>query len=98
LHHFGLTATNLKAMVEWYADVLGMVPNHRSSTGGSDFRAAWLSNDQANHCLVIMPDLLVAARASVAELHERAYAGEFSGPSGFYRHCLVTAAARSAAG
>lgn len=205
LHHFGLTTANLEAMVQWYANVLGMVPNHRSSPGqgspaGSYFRAAWLSNDQANHRLVIMelrgltddprrschtglhhfafeyatlddllatyvrlkglgikpvlaadqgattsfyyedpdrnrvellvdnfsageqssafmrsspdfaanpmgayvdPGLLVAARAagvSVAELHERAYAGEFCGPSGFYRHSLVTAAARSAAG
>jgi catechol 2,3-dioxygenase len=47
------------------------------------------------------PEQLIAARAagmSVAELHERASAGEFCSVNGFYRHCLVTAANRSAAG
>lgn len=47
------------------------------------------------------PEQLIAARAagmSVAELHERAYAGEFCSVNGFYRHCLVTAANQSAAG
>ena len=46
------------------------------------------------------PQQMIAARAagmSVAELHERAYAGEFCSANGFYRHCLVTAANRSAA-
>jgi catechol 2,3-dioxygenase len=47
------------------------------------------------------PEQLIAARAegmSVAELHERAAAGEFCSANGFYRHCLATAANRSAAG
>jgi len=46
------------------------------------------------------PEQMIAARAagmSVAQLHERAYAGEFCSANGFYRHCLVTAANRSAA-
>jgi catechol 2,3-dioxygenase len=205
LHHFGLTTANLEAMVDWYAMVLGMEPNHRSrapvgAPSGSRWRIAWVSNDQANHRIAIMalpdltadaqrsrhkglhhvafayatlddllatyarlkilgiepvqaahhgaitsfyyedpdgnsielmvdnfgdekqssaflrtspafaanptgtdvdPEQLFAARAagmSVAELHERAYAGEFCSANGFYRHCLVTAADRSAAG
>jgi catechol-2,3-dioxygenase len=43
------------------------------------------------------PEQLLAARAaglSVAEIHERAYAGEFCSAGGFYRHCLVTTADR----
>lgn len=45
------------------------------------------------------PELLSEARAaglSVAELHERAYAGEYCSAKGFYRHCLAMAANRSA--
>jgi catechol 2,3-dioxygenase len=205
LHHFGLTTANLEAMVDWYANVLGMEPNHQSSTpvGAppvSRWKIAWVSNDQANHRIAIMalpgltddaqrsrhkglhhvafayasldellatyarlknlgiepvraadhgattsfyyedpdcnsielmvdnfgdgeqssafmrtspafatnpmgtdvdPEQMMAARTagmSVAELHERAYAGEFCSANGFYRHCLVTAANRSAAG
>jgi catechol-2,3-dioxygenase len=44
------------------------------------------------------PDQLLAARRSgmsVAEIHERAYSGEFCGASGFYRHCLAVAANQS---
>lgn len=33
---------------------------------------------------------------SVAELHERAYAGKFCSANGFYRHCLLTAANQEA--
>ena len=47
------------------------------------------------------PAQLIAARQagmSVAELHDRAYAGEFCSANGFYQHCLVMAATRSAAG
>jgi catechol 2,3-dioxygenase len=47
------------------------------------------------------PEQVLAARTAgmpVAELHERACAGEFCSANGFYRHCLVTAANRSAAG
>src|SRR5271170_1457384 len=32
LHHFGLKTSNLDAMVDWYGKVLGMKPNHRTST------------------------------------------------------------------
>jgi catechol-2,3-dioxygenase len=41
------------------------------------------------------PEQLLGARAagmSVAEVHERAYAGEFCSARGFYRHCLATMA------
>jgi catechol-2,3-dioxygenase len=205
LHHFGLKTANLDAMVDWYAKVLGMKPNHRTSTpmgaqADSRWSIAWISNDDAHHRIAIMalhrltddeqrsrhkglhhfafeyptlddllatyrrlmvlaiepvraaddgattsfyyedpdrnsielmidnfgdgressefmrtspafannpmgadvdPEQILAARAagmSVAEIHERAYAGEFCGANGFYRHCLVTAANRSAAG
>jgi catechol 2,3-dioxygenase-like lactoylglutathione lyase family enzyme len=205
LHHFGLTTANLEAMVDWYAKVLGMAPNYRSSTpvgvpSVSRWKIAWVSNDQANHRIAIMalpgltgdvqrsrhkglhhvafeyatlddlmatyarlkvlgiepvraadhgattsfyyedpdgnsielmvdnfgdgeqssafmrtpqafatnsmgtdvdPEQMIAARAAgmpVAELRERAYAGEFCSANGFYRHCLVTAANRSAEG
>jgi catechol 2,3-dioxygenase-like lactoylglutathione lyase family enzyme len=205
LHHFGLATANLEAMVDWYAKVLGMAPNHRSraptgAQSASGWRIAWVSNDQANHRIAIMalsglsddaqrsrhkglhhvafeyvsidellttyarlkdlgiepvraadhgattsfyyedpdrnsielmvdnfgdgeqssafmrtspafatnpmgtdvdPDQMIAARAAgmpVAELHERAYAGEFCSANGFYRHCLVTAANRSTTG
>jgi catechol-2,3-dioxygenase len=59
LHHFGLATANLEAMVDWYAKVLGMAPNHRSRapTGAqsvSGWRIAWVSNDQANHRIAIM--------------------------------------------
>jgi catechol 2,3-dioxygenase len=30
LHHFGLTTSNLEVRVDWYANVLGMAPNHQS--------------------------------------------------------------------
>ena len=33
---------------------------------------------------------------SVAELHERAYAGKSCSANGFYRHCLLTAANQEA--
>jgi catechol-2,3-dioxygenase len=192
-------------MVDWYAKVLGMEPNHRSGApveaqSVSRWRIAWVSNDEANHRIAIMalpgltedaqrschkglhhiafeyatlddllgtyarlrtlgiapvraadhgtttsfyyedpdrnsielivdnfgdgkessafmrmspefaanpigtdvdPEQMIAARAagmSVAELHERAYAGTFCSAKGFYRHCLVTAASKSAAG
>jgi len=44
------------------------------------------------------PDQIYAARKggiSVAEIHARAYSGEFCGASGFYRQCLANAAAQS---
>jgi len=203
LHHFGLTTSNLEAMVDWYAKLLDTEPNHRPSKAVaghsvSRWRTVWIGNDQASHRIAIMalpaltadpqrsrhqglhhvafafanlddllatyarlkllgiepvraadhgatisfyyedpdrnsielmvdnvaaaweskgfkqsspansmgtdvdPEQLLAARAagmSVAELHEGAYGGEFCSANGFYRHCLLTAAAsRSAAG
>jgi catechol 2,3-dioxygenase-like lactoylglutathione lyase family enzyme len=59
LHHFGLTTANLEAMVDWYGKVLGMTPNHQTSTpvgaqGPPGLRAAWVTNDKANHRIAIM--------------------------------------------
>jgi catechol-2,3-dioxygenase len=190
-------------MVDWYRKVLGMKPNHRTSVtsaahGASEWRLAWVSNDEANHRISIMamprladdeqrsrhkgvhhiafeystlddllanyarlkslgiepvcaadhgamtsfyyedpdrnsiellvdnfgdgeqssdfmrrspefannpmgadvdPEQIYAARASgmsVAEIHGRAYAGEFCGAKAFYRHCLAAAANQAA--
>ena len=47
------------------------------------------------------PEQMLAARAagmSVAELHERAYAGKLCSANGFYRHWLLTAADQGRAG
>src|SRR5260370_41311895 len=42
LHHFGLTTANLEAMVDWYAKVLDMAPNHRPSTPvGAQAGSGW---------------------------------------------------------
>jgi len=59
LHHFGLITARLEAMVDWYAKVLGMAPNHESRTPSgsqtpSGLRAAWVTNDRANHRIAIM--------------------------------------------
>jgi catechol-2,3-dioxygenase len=59
LHHFGLMTANLEAMVGWYAEVLGMAPNHLSSTPlgaqtAPGLRVAWVTNDGANHRIAIM--------------------------------------------
>jgi catechol-2,3-dioxygenase len=59
LHHIGLKTSNLDAMVEWYAKVLGMEPTHRTSTtppGGASggWKIAWLSNDEANHRISLL--------------------------------------------
>ena len=39
LHHFGLKTSNLDAMVDWYGKVLGMKPNHRTSTQPAQCKA-----------------------------------------------------------
>jgi catechol 2,3-dioxygenase len=64
LHHVGLTTANLEAMLDWYGKVLGMTPNHQSTRpAGAEsppgLRAAWLSNDRANHrvAIVALPGL-----------------------------------------
>jgi catechol-2,3-dioxygenase len=203
LHHLGLKTSNLDAMVDWYAKVLGMETNHRTSThsgaqGAGGWKIAWLTNDEANHRITIMalprltddeqrsghkglqhiafayqtlddllatyarlkslgiepiraadhgtttsfyyedpdrnsiellvdnfgddkqstefmrrspafainpmgadvdPDQIYAARnsgMSLAEIHRRAYSGEFCGAGAFYRHCLTAAASQTA--
>jgi catechol 2,3-dioxygenase len=65
LHHLGLTTGNLEAMIDWYRKVLGMTVVHQTAAaaGGQKdapaLRAAWVSNDEANHRLafVQLPDL-----------------------------------------
>jgi catechol 2,3-dioxygenase len=59
LHHVGLTTSKLEAMVDWYAKVLGMAPNHQSRAPAGaktppGLRAAWVTNDRANHRIAIM--------------------------------------------
>ena len=76
-----------------------MVDNFGNGEQSSDFIRR--SPDFANNPMGadVDPDQIYAARAagmSIAEIHERAYAGEFCGANGFYRHCLATAANRSA--
>src|SRR5271165_6486556 len=58
LQHYGLTTSNLDAMIEWYRKVLGMTVNHRSEARGGVQRgpfsaAAFLSNDEVNHRMVL---------------------------------------------
>jgi catechol 2,3-dioxygenase-like lactoylglutathione lyase family enzyme len=50
LHHCGILTARTEEMIHWYARVLGMTTNFRSTTSGI---------------------------ASFADLHRRAYAGEF---------------------
>src|SRR5260370_642250 len=74
LHHFGVETRHPEKMVEWYAKVVGMVTmcstaNARGSEAGVSMSANFVDADK-----------LVAARQagmSFAELHRRAYAGEF---------------------
>ncbi len=64
LHHFGLTTARLDEMADWYATVLGMTPNLRSTValgpeGSGSVAGAWVTNDRANHrvALVSLPGL-----------------------------------------
>ena len=77
-----------------------MVDNFGDAEQSSDFMRR--SPDFANNPMGadVDPDQMYAARAagmSVAEIHERAYAGEFCGANAFYRHCLAAAANQSTA-
>jgi catechol 2,3-dioxygenase len=59
LHHIGLTTANFQAMKDWYGKVLGMTSNHETAapdgaTSLPPMRAAWLTNDGANHRIAIM--------------------------------------------
>ena len=58
LQHFGLTTSNLDAMVDWYRKVLGMGINHRAALppiarDRAPFSAAaFISNDEVHHRVV----------------------------------------------
>jgi catechol 2,3-dioxygenase len=72
-----------------------MVDNFGDAEQSSDFMRR--SPDFAKNPMGadVDPDQMFAARAtgmSIAEIHERAYAGEFCGANAFYRHCLAAAA------
>jgi catechol 2,3-dioxygenase len=60
LHHLGLTTGNLEAMIDWYRKVLGMTVVHQTeaAAGGQKdaptLKAAWVSNDEANHRLAFV--------------------------------------------
>lgn len=65
LQHFGLTTSNLDAMLDWYRQVLGMTLNHRTPDLGGPRQSPWrsaafVSNDEVNHRIAIfeMPDLV----------------------------------------
>lgn len=66
LQHFGLTTSNMDAMLDWYQKVLGMTLNHRTKSLGGPRNSPWMSaafvsNDEVNHRIAIfeMPDLVV---------------------------------------
>jgi catechol 2,3-dioxygenase len=48
LHHVTLKTTRLKEMIDWYAAVVGLKPQHVAPVG------AWLTNDAANHRLALL--------------------------------------------
>ncbi|MGA7329995.1 MAG: VOC family protein, partial [Rhodomicrobium sp.] len=57
LQHYGMTTSNLDAMLDWYRKVLGMIVNHRSEVRGGAQRgpfsaAAFVSNYEVNHRIV----------------------------------------------
>jgi len=56
LHHFGILTARTEEMIHWYARVLGMTTNFRSTTSG----IAFVSNDKAHHriALVSWPGLI----------------------------------------
>jgi hypothetical protein len=61
LQHIGLTTGRLQPMLDWYKTVLGMrliyiSENPTGNAHGSSLKAAWLSNDEANHRVAITRD------------------------------------------
>ena len=48
LHHYGIVTTQLDAMLEWYAKVVGIEVNFVSSMG------AWVGNDVAHHRIAMV--------------------------------------------
>jgi catechol-2,3-dioxygenase len=76
-----------------------MVDNFGDGEQSSDFMRR--SPDFANNPMGadVDPEQIYAARSagmSVAEIHERAYAGEFCSANAYYRHCLAAAANQTA--
>jgi catechol 2,3-dioxygenase len=47
-HHFNLKTTQLQALVDWYAAVVGAEVTFQDETG------AWLTNDAANHRIALL--------------------------------------------
>lgn len=62
LQHYGLTTANTDRMIDWYRKVLGMMVNYRSAPS-SPFSAAFVSNDEVHHRIVLieMPGLAADA-------------------------------------
>ena len=60
LHHLGLTTGNLQTMIDWYRKVLGMSVVHQTQAAivgeqnAPTIKAAWVSNDEANHRLAFV--------------------------------------------
>ncbi|HEY2715337.1 MAG TPA: VOC family protein [Solirubrobacterales bacterium] len=48
LHHVQLKTARLAEMIDWYVEAVGLIVTYRCD------RAAWLSNDDANHRLAIL--------------------------------------------
>ncbi len=48
LHHFNLKTTQLQALIDWYAVVVGAEVAFQDATG------AWLTNDAANHRIALL--------------------------------------------
>jgi catechol 2,3-dioxygenase len=47
-HHFNLKTTQLQALIDWYAAVVGAEVTFQDATG------AWLTNDAANHRIALL--------------------------------------------
>jgi len=60
LQHLGMTTSNIDAMLTWYRKVLGMDLVHRTGSAtaehkeGQVLKAAWVTNDEANHRLAFV--------------------------------------------
>lgn len=71
LHHVNLKTTQLREMIAWYEQVLGMEAVHVA-----DGKGAWLTNDAANHRLALLttPELRDDPdQTQHAGLHHTAY-------------------------
>ena len=57
IHHVGIVTRNIETMIEWYAKVLGMKPNFKSTSSSKTnlpFKAALLTNDKAHHRIALL--------------------------------------------